>query len=225
MDIHKPKPWHGVRELLKEIGTIVIGVLIALGGEQAVEWTHQQTELSEAREALHNEVVEGATDIRVAALEDRCLMGLLDRYEAWAKGGPKPPMPAPSMLPVPDDAVWESLRAGAVTRMPLKERLTYVRYFYQAANNRSLYYPMREHAITMRTYLAWDTLTPAEARTLLRDIARGRTQLGVMLRNEPYELEAAKAAGGEPQPLTPARRATLEAECAAAGVPFDDKGP
>ena len=31
MDIHKPKPWHGVREFLKEIGTIVIGVLIALG--------------------------------------------------------------------------------------------------------------------------------------------------------------------------------------------------
>jgi hypothetical protein len=44
MDIHKPKPWHGVREFLKEFGTIVVGVLVALGAEQAVErleWAHK----------------------------------------------------------------------------------------------------------------------------------------------------------------------------------------
>jgi hypothetical protein len=44
MDIHKPKPWHGVREFIKEFGTIVVGVLVALGAEQAVErleWAHK----------------------------------------------------------------------------------------------------------------------------------------------------------------------------------------
>jgi len=40
MDIHKPKPWHGIREFLKEYMIIVVGVLTALGGEQAVEWLH-----------------------------------------------------------------------------------------------------------------------------------------------------------------------------------------
>jgi hypothetical protein len=30
MDIHKPKPWHGLREFLKEYLIIVIGVLTAL---------------------------------------------------------------------------------------------------------------------------------------------------------------------------------------------------
>jgi len=33
MDIHKPKPWHGWREFLKEYGIIVLGVLTALGLE------------------------------------------------------------------------------------------------------------------------------------------------------------------------------------------------
>ena len=37
MDIHKPKPWHGVREFLKEYVIIVVGVLTALAAEQAVE--------------------------------------------------------------------------------------------------------------------------------------------------------------------------------------------
>jgi hypothetical protein len=37
MDIHKPKPWHGLREFLKEYAIIVVGVLTALAGEQAVD--------------------------------------------------------------------------------------------------------------------------------------------------------------------------------------------
>ena len=34
MEIHKPKPWHGFREFLKEYLIIVVGVLTALAGEQ-----------------------------------------------------------------------------------------------------------------------------------------------------------------------------------------------
>jgi len=68
MDLHKPKPWHGLREFLKEYLIIVVGVLTALGGEQVVEWLHQRTELREARAALREEVSEGATAIRDAAI-------------------------------------------------------------------------------------------------------------------------------------------------------------
>jgi hypothetical protein len=52
LDIHKPKPWHGWREFAKELGTIVLGVLIALGAEQGVEWLHWRHEVHVAREAL-----------------------------------------------------------------------------------------------------------------------------------------------------------------------------
>jgi len=50
MDIHKPKPWHGVREFLKEYLIIVVGVLTALGAEQGVEWLHWR-HLAERAEA------------------------------------------------------------------------------------------------------------------------------------------------------------------------------
>src|SRR4051812_5727764 len=50
MDIHKPKPWHGVREFLKEYVIIVVGVLTALGAEQGVEWLHWR-HLAEKAEA------------------------------------------------------------------------------------------------------------------------------------------------------------------------------
>jgi hypothetical protein len=56
MDIHKPKPWHGWRELLKEIGTIVVGVLIAIAFEQAVEWLHWRQKLADADAAVRFEL-------------------------------------------------------------------------------------------------------------------------------------------------------------------------
>jgi hypothetical protein len=56
MDIHKPKPWRGLREFLKEIGTIVIGVLIALGAEQGVSGLHDRQLSREAREAVRGEL-------------------------------------------------------------------------------------------------------------------------------------------------------------------------
>ena len=52
MDIHKPKPWHGVREFLKEYVIIVVGVLTALGAEQGVEWLHWRHQIELAHEAL-----------------------------------------------------------------------------------------------------------------------------------------------------------------------------
>jgi hypothetical protein len=56
MDIHKPKPWHGLREFLKEYVIIVVGVLTALGAEQAVEWMHWRHQVAEAREELRSEL-------------------------------------------------------------------------------------------------------------------------------------------------------------------------
>ncbi len=58
MDIHKPKPWHGSSELLKEIGTIVVGVLIALAGEQGVEALHSRHLIGQAEAAMRAEIVD-----------------------------------------------------------------------------------------------------------------------------------------------------------------------
>ncbi len=56
MDIRKPKPWHGVHEFLKEYVIIVVGVLTALGAEQAVEWLHWQHEAHVADAGLRIEL-------------------------------------------------------------------------------------------------------------------------------------------------------------------------
>ena len=52
MHVHLPKPLHGWREFLGEVGIIVVGVLIALGGEQTAEYFHQRAEPRDAEDAM-----------------------------------------------------------------------------------------------------------------------------------------------------------------------------
>ena len=58
MDIHKPKPWHGLREFLKEYLIIVVGVLTALGAEQMAEALHGRHVVHEAEAAMRSELVD-----------------------------------------------------------------------------------------------------------------------------------------------------------------------
>lgn len=92
VEIHRPKPWHGWREFLKEIGTIVIGVLIALGAEQAVEALHWRHEVASERSALLDEARDNLSAVNYRIEEDACITRRLAEVEAalrrQAKGQP-----------------------------------------------------------------------------------------------------------------------------------------
>src|SRR5262245_23914814 len=91
MEIHKPKPVHSWRELLTEIGVVVIGVGIALGGEQTVEWLHWRAQVAEAKEVIAAELahgVEGATiRLRVQPCLERRFDELAKILDTAAKNG------------------------------------------------------------------------------------------------------------------------------------------
>jgi hypothetical protein len=90
MDIHKPKPWHGLREFLKEYLIIVADVLTALEAEQTAEWLHHREQIERTREALHAEMREMLGVVQATQPEDRCKLVQLKELEAWARSGPKP---------------------------------------------------------------------------------------------------------------------------------------
>jgi hypothetical protein len=88
MDIHKPKPWHGLREFLKEYAIIVVGVLTALAGEQAVErleWTHK---VHAAEDAMRTELLvdDGPEVYQRAAIHD-CLRSQLGAIRSAVETG------------------------------------------------------------------------------------------------------------------------------------------
>jgi hypothetical protein len=58
MHVHLPKPLHGWRAFVGEVGIIVLGVLIALGAEQVVEGLSWQKKVSRAEAAMRLELAE-----------------------------------------------------------------------------------------------------------------------------------------------------------------------
>lgn len=54
MHVHLPKPLHGWRALIGEVGIIVVGVLIALGAEQLVESVRDREQVRHSQESLRD---------------------------------------------------------------------------------------------------------------------------------------------------------------------------
>ena len=79
MDIHKPKPWHGLREFLKEYLIIVLGVLTALGLEQFVDGLHWRHKVDQAERNMRVEVERDRTDAAQYAILAACTDAYLDR--------------------------------------------------------------------------------------------------------------------------------------------------
>jgi hypothetical protein len=88
LEIHKPKAWHGWREFLKEVGGVVLGVLIALGAEQAVDALHWRHKVEQAEGAMRLELTEDdGTEAYVRLAIAPCLDQTLQRLDQGARPG------------------------------------------------------------------------------------------------------------------------------------------
>lgn len=96
MHVHLPKALNGWREFAKEVGIIVLGVLIALAAEQFVERLHWNEQVRTARASIHREMqfdlAEFADRLRVAPCMDRQISEARQRLGAAAATGSTPPV-------------------------------------------------------------------------------------------------------------------------------------
>ncbi len=226
MDIHKPKAAHSFREFLIEIGTITCGILIALGLEQAVEAIHWAEKVHEAREAIHQELVQATVfaEERIALenCRDTYLADLATaiaaspnhwtpRPQTWC-GVPHGTVFAGTERPWPTEA-WRSIVSeGTVSHFPARYRrqapFTFnfigmindraIEETQEASNLGALHYPVE--------------LTPDARIRFLNTITRLRGQ-NAQAALVTHQLERQIAAMGEAP-------TEAELEDARAGTPF-----
>lgn len=140
MDIHKPKPVHGWRELVKEIGIIVIGVVIALGAEQAVEALHWKYQVDAGEAALKVAFLREIDNIALRDVQSDCiaqrLSFLSQTVERASESGRLPAIQAighPPFTPWTIGA-WDALVANdTVSHLPRKKMLDYVQIAQRTA--------------------------------------------------------------------------------------------
>ena len=120
MEVHLPKPLHGWREFVGEVGIIVLGVLIALGAEQVAEYLHQRAELREAENAMRSELrddnlpqayaraaVSGCYSEQLSAIENAVASG--DRNQVHNLSGAYKPL-----FRTWDEQAWQSAVASQI---------------------------------------------------------------------------------------------------------------
>jgi hypothetical protein len=118
MHLHLPKAIHGWREFAKEVGIIVLGVLIALGFEQVVQAWRWRHDARETREALTSELEYSAlwADERIAV--QKCLRDRITQLTAKLHGSGTHWDADPVVLGNPRRPVGRSLQ----TSLPLAYR-------------------------------------------------------------------------------------------------------
>jgi hypothetical protein len=132
MDIHKPKPWHSLREFLKEYVIIVVGVLTALGAEAGVEAFHWRHEVDVERRALLTEARDNLSTAAYRRSEQPCIDARLAQvaevFSRHARGQPLGllrPVARPPLW-VATTGSWDIALAGqALGHMPQNEKLAF----------------------------------------------------------------------------------------------------
>jgi hypothetical protein len=138
MDILKPKPWRGWPEFVKEIGTIVIGVLIALSAEAVAEKVHEGRLSDEARAAVRSEINLDLSNMKRRAELEPCitrrladLSDFVARAEAGEAVAPPLTIGAPGH-PIAFTERWDAATAGGRTSLlSLEEQQSYARAYAQ----------------------------------------------------------------------------------------------
>ena len=118
MDIYKPKAGRLWREIIKEYAIIVVGVLTALGAQQAVEQLHWAGDVRNARAALAAEMGRSNRNLAYRVASEPCIARRLDALEAVIeRTAARQPVPRLGEV-IPDignalnDNVWANYRAA-----------------------------------------------------------------------------------------------------------------
>ncbi len=129
LDVHAPHAdTHTWKSFFIHIATIVIGLLIAVGLEQTVEWIHWREKVALARESIHEEIGKNGKYFVLRQASRDCLATRLDvlRGLVDAVAAHRPVEPIGETNPAVGrplaDAIWESERASqTLTHFPRDE--------------------------------------------------------------------------------------------------------
>ena len=86
MHVHLPKPMHGWRAFVGEVGIIVLGVLIALGAEQLASDVSSKKEARNAREAIRGELELDLAKLRDRQRQKACVDARLSQLQTLLDG-------------------------------------------------------------------------------------------------------------------------------------------
>jgi hypothetical protein len=184
VEVHTPGAVRNWREFVKEVAIIVLGVLIALAGEEAVQALTWRHEVAIVRESLDDELAFAlfAAEERVKIAD--CQRRTLDRLDEIADTS------RGSLVvrnaPVTRNRVWGSaawdaaVASGAIAHMAHDERNTYAVLFSFVRMFRELNLRQEELWATVSAYRRPRPLTETSRERFIEAVSQLRSLTGTM---------------------------------------------
>jgi hypothetical protein len=133
MRIGFPRPLHGWRAFIGEVGVIVLGVLLALTAQEAAQAIRDRGDTAQLRQSMTDELANDRARWEAVHHDVPCALSQLDSISAWAAhpgsdrivnfGGP-------TMWTMHDSA-WQIARSSpAMTNLTLKERDSFASLYF-----------------------------------------------------------------------------------------------
>ena len=204
MEIRLPKPLHGWREFIGEVGIIVIGVLIALAADQIVERMAWRKHVAEAKEDLRSELEGDLFDAQERVRIAPCVDRRLDQLELIVDRPPSKPWKLLQGHGVTPVRVWSSsgwdsaVAAGTVGHMRANERAQYAAVYSFVRRMQDLTFDEFALATEFRMLERGGPLSEATQDRMRANIARvrgynqvlalGGTQLSELIRSLGVDL-------------------------------------
>ncbi len=204
MEIHKPKPAHNLREFLSEVGVVILGITIALAGEQTLSRLESRHKISLVTEEMRQEISgdDGPQALQRIALS-RCINASLDEIRRAVEENAERSRILASVdgFSTPRHT-WDStafqaaLSSGILTQMPV-DRVDAMSRFYslmpvlESANEREF----RDGAALAALSHSGGTLTDLERNRLLEAVETLRRDNAEILRFSALAKTAMKQLG------------------------------
>ncbi len=199
--IRLPEPLDGWRKFAGEVGIIVLGVLLALGAQQAVEEFQERADVAELRAALRAELGDARARWEDMQARDTCALKRLDEIERWIADAPPT-----SRLTNGYDLILRNLNSHAwdiakmspvAAEIPLEERLTYASLYGSMENWRTILADERSNVDELGGLLSASN-QPGLRRDALMRIAKARAMVMRRQRNYPYFFQRFDELGIKP---------------------------
>ena len=196
MEIHRPRAINNWPEFLKEVGIIVIGVLIALAAEEAMNSYNWRQEVAIVRDSLDDEL----SDTLFAAMErvkiadcQRRTLHRLDELADQSQGTLVLRNDPVTRNRVWGTAAWDAaVASGAVAHMPHDERNTYAALFSMVRMFRELNIRQEELWATISAYRRQRPLTETSRERFIEAVSQLRALTGTMNRAAQQFVNQAK---------------------------------
>jgi hypothetical protein len=196
VEIHTPKAIHNWREFLKEVGTIVIGVLIALAAEETLSDFHWRNEVAIVQDSLNDELADAlfAAEERVKIAD--CQRRTLDRLDQLAdeSHGTLVLRSAPvTRNRVWGSAAWDAaVASGTIAHMVHDDRNRYANLFSYVRLFRDMNLRQEELWATISAYRRPRPLTETSRERFVEAVSQLRALTGTMNAGARQFVQAAK---------------------------------